>query len=118
MLVAVTKSGFGKRIDVDLFREVRRGGKGIITIKFKKPEDELVALSQAFEDDQLLLITTKGTILRQSVGDISQQGRAATGVQLQRLDPDDHVASVSIVPSGAYGEADMDEPDEAGAGVD
>jgi len=102
LLVAVTRCGFGKRMDVARFGTQGRGGKGMIATKFKRPDDELVALSQAYADDQVLLITQKGTILRQTVSDISAQGRATTGVQLQRLDPDDYVASVAIVPSDAY----------------
>ena len=49
----------------------------------------------------MLLITQKGTIVRQAVSDISEQGRATTGVQLQKLDADDYVASVAIVPAEA-----------------
>ena len=70
----------------------------MIAIKFKKPTDSLAALTQASGQEEVLLITQKGTIVRQRVADVSQQGRAATGVQLQKLDPDDHVASVAIVP--------------------
>jgi len=98
MLVAVTREGFGKRMDVDNFAPKGRGGRGMIAIKFKRETDRLLTLSQAQRSDQLLLITQKGTIVRQSVSAISAQGRAATGVQLQRLDDDDFVASVAIVP--------------------
>ena len=56
----------------------------------------------------MLLITQKGTIVRQRVAAISQQGRAATGVRLQNLDADDHVASVAIVP------ADLDDGEDEG----
>jgi len=76
----------------------------MIAIKFKRDDDELVALSQAYEDDQVLLITQKGTIVRQEVRLISEQGRSTKGVQLQRLDADDCVASVAIVPFGTEDE--------------
>ena len=83
----------------------------MIAIKFKHAEDKLAALTQANADDQVLLITQKGTIVRQSVSAISQQGRAATGVQLQKLDPDDHVASVAIVPALDLEDGDEDVDD-------
>ena len=53
---------------------------------------------------QLLLITQKGTIVRQGLSAISEQGRATTGVRLQKVDADDHVVSVSIVEGGEEGE--------------
>ena len=98
MLLAVTRGGYGKRVRVDAFQPKGRGGQGMISIKFKNRDDRLVGLSQAREEDQLLLITKKGVTVRQAVAAISEQGRAATGVQLQRLDADDYVASAAIVP--------------------
>ena len=68
-----------------------------------------MALTQADADDQVLIITQKGTIVRQRVAVISRQGRAATGVRLQNLDDDDYVASVAIVPAGAAGDDDDDD---------
>lgn len=97
MLVAVTEGGYGKRMPIDLFATKGRGGKGMIAIKFKNDEDRLLALTQARGDGEVLLITQKGTLVRQSVNKISGQGRMATGVQLQRLDADDGVASVAVV---------------------
>merc|ERR1711988_467666 len=73
-------------------------------------QDDLVALSQARNFEELLLITQKGTTVRISVAAVSEQGRTATGVQLQRLDPDDVVASVAIVPRLDDNEATDEEP--------
>ena len=64
-LVAVTRFGFGKRMPVGLFRSQNRGGKGVIAIKFKREDDRLLALSPCTDDEELLLITQKGTIVRQ-----------------------------------------------------
>ena len=108
-LLAVTRDGFGKRVRTSSFGKKSRGGMGMIAIKFKRDTDSLVALTQADADDQVLIITQKGTIVRQRVAVISRQGRAATGVRLQNLDDDDYVASVAIVPAGAAGDDDDDD---------
>ena len=119
-LVAVTRCGYGKRMRTSKFRCQKRGGKGVIAIKFKLPDDRLVAVSpigDIGDAGELLLITQKGTIVRQRLSAISeQQGRATTGVRLQKVDTDDHVVSMSIVDSSEEEgdeEEDMDELIEA-----
>lgn len=99
-LVAVTRFGYGKRMKLAGFKSQRRGGRGVLAIKFKRDDDRLLALSPASELEELLLVTQKGTIVRQRLGAIPEQGRATTGVALQRLDSEDGVASVTIVPLG------------------
>merc|ERR1719424_1805557 len=111
MLLAVTRDGYGKRVEASAFGKKGRGGMGMIAIKFKESGDSLAALTQASDDEQVLLITQKGTIVRQKVSAISLQGRAATGVQLQKLDPNDYVASVAIVPA-EFGRATEEEGEE------
>ena len=128
-LVAVTRRGYGKRMDSSLFRCQKRGGKGVIAMKFKRKDDRLLALSP-FEgvsqlpgaetaEQELLLITQKGVTVRQRLSRISVQGRATTGVALQKLDEDDLVASVDIVPAAEEQdeeeEEDDDEDDQEGA---
>jgi len=117
MLLAVTRDGYGKRVEASAFGKKGRGGMGMIAIKFKESGDSLAALTQASDDEQVLLITQKGTIVRQKVSAISLQGRAATGVQLQKLDPNDYVASVAIVPA-EFGRATEDDGEEAEEGED
>ena len=116
-LGAVTRLGFGKRLALDHFRAQQRGGKGVIAIKFKRADDRLLALSPATatDDDELLLITQKGTIVRQRLSAITQQGRATTGVKLQKLDEDDLVASVKVVPAAEEDEEAEDEEATPGA---
>ena len=113
MLLAVTRDGYGKRVEASAFGKKGRGGMGMIAIKFKESGDSLAALTQASDDEQVLLITQKGTIVRQKVSAISMQGRTATGVQLQKLDPNDYVASVAIVPA-EFGRATEDGAAEEG----
>jgi len=96
---ALTSQGFGKRVSTSEFRTQARGGVGVITIKFKKGQDDTMkCLLAVNKDDEILVITAKGIMVRQKVSLIPSQGRAATGVLVQRLDEGDHISSVSVVP--------------------
>ena len=68
-------------------------------MKFKASgKDNVSCLRVVDVDDEVMVITAKGVMVRQKVKDIPSQGRAATGVMVQKLDPDDSIASVSLVP--------------------
>mmetsp|Transcript_19651 Transcript_19651/g.29154 ORF Transcript_19651/g.29154 Transcript_19651/m.29154 type:complete len:905 (-) Transcript_19651:1171-3885(-) len=100
-ILTVTSQGFGKRVRTSDFRTQGRGGQGMIAIKFKAQteiEDVVTCLRIVKEDDEVLLITEKGVMVRQQVKNIPCQGRAATGVKLQKLDGGDRIISVSLVP--------------------
>ena len=105
-VLAVTSSGYGKRVDTNEFRTQARGGKGVIAITFKSTNsaDEVSCLRIVDEDDEVLVITAKGIMVRQRVKDIPSQGRAATGVLVQKIDDADAIASVSLVPVPSYEE--------------
>ena len=109
-LLGVTMKGFGKRVPVGQFRLQHRGGIGVKAIRFKSKEDQLVALHVVNVDDELMIVTNRGIIIRQSVNDISPQSRSATGVRVQRLDSDDAIAAVALVPPS--GEEEMMEMEE------
>ena len=99
-VLTIATSGYGKRVPVSQFRLQNRAGKGTIATKFKDRQkgDTLASLCVVNEDDELVMVTSRGIIIRQSVSAISQQSRAATGVRVQRLDKDDAIAEVAIVP--------------------
>ncbi|MBW4640065.1 MAG: DNA topoisomerase (ATP-hydrolyzing) subunit A [Gloeocapsa sp. UFS-A4-WI-NPMV-4B04] len=99
-VLIVTMGGYGKRVPVSQFKLYNRATKGKIATKFKarKFEDKLAALRIVNEDDELMMITSRGIIIRQSVNAISPQSRSATGVRVQRLDEDDAIAAVALVP--------------------
>lgn len=103
-VLAVTSSGYGKRVGTNEFRTQARGGKGVIAIKFKQSnsDDEVSCLRIVDEEDEVLVITAKGVMVRQKVKNIPSQGRAATGVLVQKLDNEDAIASVSLVPVPSY----------------
>ena len=97
-VLAVTSNGFGKRMSTNEFRSQARGGKGVIAMKFKSEEDRIACFRIVRADDEVLVITSKGIIVRQKVSGISSVGRAAVGVRVQKLDPGDAISSVSLVP--------------------
>ena len=97
-VLVVAAGGLGKRVPVSNFRLQNRAGMGLVAIKFRTDGDELVALRIAEPDDELMIVSARGVIMRQSVNAISIQSRMATGVQLQRLDDDDAIAAVALVP--------------------
>ena len=98
-VLVITAAGLGKRVPVAKFRLQNRAGMGLRGIKFRKDEDRLVALRVVGDEDELMIVTNRGIIIRQAVNAISIQSRMATGVQVQRLDDDDAIAAVAIVPT-------------------
>jgi len=98
-VLVITAGGMGKRVPVSLFRLQNRAGMGLQALKFRIEEDTLVAVLVVNEDEELMLVTNRGIIIRQRVNDISIQSRAAQGVRLQRLDDDDAIAAVAVVPA-------------------
>ncbi len=97
-ILVVTTGGYGKRVPVTQFRLQNRAGMGIVVTKFRKKGDTLAALHIVNEGAELMMITNRGIIIRQAVDAISSQSRTATGVRVQRLDEDDAIAAVAIVP--------------------
>lgn len=97
-LLAITTGGFGKRVPIGQFRLQHRAGMGVKAIRFKSKTDRLVAIHVVNPDDELMLVTNRGIIIRQSINDISPQSRNATGVRVQRLDEEDAIAAVALVP--------------------
>ena len=109
-VLVATASGLGKRVPVDQFRLQRRAGLGLRGIKFRRDDDALVGLCVMGTEEELLLVSERGVIVRLQSDVIPQQSRAATGVRLQRLDKGDRLAEVVLVPPEA--ETD-DEPIES-----
>jgi len=83
-LLAITENGFGKRTDLDEYRVQTRGGKGVITYKITQKTGEIVGIRIVKEEDDIMLITDTGTIIRLNVSGISVLGRSTQGVTLMR----------------------------------
>jgi DNA gyrase subunit A len=97
-LLAITKNGYGKRVPIGKFRLQNRAGMGVRAIKFKSKDDCLVAIDIVNPEDELMIVTNRGIMIRQAVNAISLQSRNATGVRVQRLDKDDAIAAVAPIP--------------------
>ena len=114
-VLVATASGLGKRVPVDQFRLQRRAGLGLRGIKFRRDGDALVGLCVMGAEEELLLVSERGVIVRLQSDVIPQQSRAATGVRLQRLDKGDRLAEVVLVPPEAETDEESAEAAEAEA---
>lgn len=104
-LLAITENGFGKRTELDEYRVQIRGGKGVITYKITQKTGKLVGVRIATEEDDVMLITDTGTIIRISVKDVSLLGRATQGVTLMRTNDGGKVVSIeTLTPELKEGE--------------
>ncbi len=96
-LLVVTSDGFGKRSKLSEFRPQNRGGIGLIATKFKTTASRLVALTIVNACDEIMVVTANGIVSRIKAGDISRQGRPATGVKIQNLGDNDAVMAVNKI---------------------
>ena len=96
-LLAITENGFGKRTELDEYRVQIRGGKGVITYKVTQKTGKLVGARIATDDEDVMLITDKGTIIRLKVKDISVLGRSTQGVTLMRTTDGGKVVSIETL---------------------
>mmetsp|Transcript_51098 Transcript_51098/g.127235 ORF Transcript_51098/g.127235 Transcript_51098/m.127235 type:complete len:878 (+) Transcript_51098:1778-4411(+) len=97
-ILAITKNGFGKKINYSDFRIQNRGGKGVTVIKLQeKDKDELLSLRFCVKEQEILMSTKNGTILRQKVEAITIQKKSARGVIVQKLMEGDCVSKVSLI---------------------
>ena len=96
-LLAITENGFGKRTELDEYRVQLRGGKGVITYKITPKTGKLVGVRIATEEDDVMLITDTGTIIRINVKDISVLGRSTQGVTLMRTNDGGKVVSIETL---------------------
>src|SRR5690606_29217213 len=96
-VLVVSEQGYGKRSAVEDYRFQTRGGTGVITLKVTEKTGELVSLQVVADDDELMIMTKKGVIIRQRIDAIRETGRVAQGVKLIRLGEDDKVAAVAKI---------------------
>jgi len=96
-VLAVSEHGYGKRTEVINYRVQNRAGKGIITIKTTPKVGHMVALLEVVDNDDLMIITSRGVLIRQPVNSIRSIGRNTQGVKLIRLDESDSIAAVTRV---------------------
>ncbi len=98
-LLAITENGFGKRTELDEYRVQTRGGKGVITYKVTPKTGTIVGIRITGEEEDVMLITDKGTIIRLAVKEVSVLGRSTQGVTLMRTNDGAKVVSIETIPT-------------------
>jgi DNA gyrase subunit A len=119
-LLTVAQNGFGKRTELDEYRLQSRGGLGIINIQTSDRNGKVVGIAYVHDDDQLMLISQQGMILRMRAGDVRVIGRATQGVRLIDMGEGDQVVSLAKLaekeeePAGDLANGGAGEAGEAG----
>jgi DNA gyrase subunit A len=94
-LLTVTENGFGKRTEISEYREQSRGGKGLINMKVTDKTGDIIAIKLVDDENELMIITTKGTLIRTKIRDIKTIGRNTQGVRLIKLKGEEKVSAVA-----------------------
>jgi DNA gyrase subunit A len=110
-VLVATDKGFGKRTDISQYRPQKRGGKGVLTMKTNDKIGKMITIKEAVDSDDLMIITTRGVLIRQPVSTIRAIGRATQGVKLINLDKGSKVASITRIISDDEKEPETNEPD-------
>ena len=98
-VLVVTEKGYGKRSDINDYRTTKRGGKGVITVKTTDKVGKMIAMMEVVDRDELVIISTQGMVIRQSVKDLRVMGRNTQGVRVIRLNDHDSIADIArVVP--------------------
>ena len=113
-ILTITEKGFGKRTPVLAYRLQRRGGLGLSNVKITEKNGAVVGIAHVGDDDQLLLITEQGMMIRTGVGSIRIAGRKTQGVRVINIDETDTVvAAVKVIerPEDESGPEDEENPE-------
>ncbi len=111
-VLVVSSNGFGKRSNLDVYREQKRGGKGVFTLKSNKKTGKLISILEVKTNDDLMIITSEGIMIRQPIEKLNIIGRNTQGVKLLRLDEGSTIASVTKVMKEEESPADEDNNSE------
>jgi DNA gyrase subunit A len=112
-LLVVTRNGFGKRTELEEYKTQTRGGKGILTYRVTEKTGSVAGIKLVNETDEIMLISSDGTIIRMEVSGISILGRATQGVTLMRTSSGNHVVSVARIETD---DSDDDDDEQCSSG--
>ncbi|MGQ3015451.1 MAG: DNA gyrase subunit A, partial [Flavobacteriales bacterium] len=99
-ILVVSEKGYGKQSALEDYRITNRGGKGVKTMKVTDKTGELVSVLEVTNEEDLMIITKKGTLIRLSLESLRVMGRATQGVRLINLKGSDSIAAIAKVPAG------------------
>ncbi len=108
-ILVITEKGYGKRTNVEEYRLQMRGGKGVKTINITDKNGKLSTLRSVTNDEDLIVISDKGVVIRTHVDQISQTKRATQGVRIIKLRPDHKVSTIALVPRSEDEEKEEEE---------
>ena len=111
-LLVVTENGFGKRTDLEEYKVQARAGKGILTYRVTEKTGSLVGALSVCDDDDVLLISNDGTIIRMNVEEISVLSRVTQGVTLMRTSEDNKVVALARIAADDKEDEEDSESDE------
>jgi DNA gyrase subunit A len=94
-ILSVTEQGYGKRTELEEYRVQSRGGLGIINIQTSDRNGKVIGITQVHDDDELMLITQQGKILRMAAKDVRTIGRSTQGVRMIDIEGDDRAVSIA-----------------------
>ena len=97
-VITMTENGFGKRSSLDDYRTQNRGGKGVKAGVFNAKTGKLASLKLVSSEQDVMIITNNGTIIRVSSSDISKIGRDTLGVRIMRIDEGTKVSKIALTP--------------------
>lgn len=109
-ILSISEFGYGKRTPLDQYRITARGGKGVINMKTSPRVGKVVGILAVHDDDDVMIITREGQLIRIDASEIRQAGRSAAGVRLVKLDEGDAVAAACVVRENR--EAEDESPQE------
>jgi DNA gyrase subunit A len=115
-VLSVTRNGYGKRTALDEYRLQGRGGKGLIDIKASERNGPVVGVNFLRGEEQVMLITEKGMIIRLNTAEISTIGRNTQGVRLIQLEEGDHLVSVARLAEREDDDESLGDPGQGGSG--
>jgi len=110
-LLVATENGYGKRTDPEEFSAQKRGGSGVISIQTSKRNGQSIGAVQVSDDDEMMLITDGGTLVRTAVDEISVVGRNTQGVTLIRLSKGEKLVQIEKIENLPSNDADDDKMD-------
>ena len=108
----VSTLGFGKRTEMEEYRITNRGGKGIITMRVAEKTGPVVGVLMVTDEDQIMLITTAGKVIRLRVSEARRSGRNTQGVHLIGLEPGEQVVAIARLAEREEGESESGEEPE------
>ena len=112
-ILTATEKGYGKRTQLDEYRTQARGGSGVISIKTSDRNGQVVGAIQVTDDDEMMLISNKGTLVRARAADVSIIGRNTQGVTLINIAEDEELVSVAKIAESDDESESENQPEES-----